>query len=71
MVSLVLLPSILAMLSWRRAAAAEASFELPREEVPLSVQEPAVVLALSAAVPLTSHHFATADMRPPRTGTYG
>ena len=71
LVSLVLLPTILAMLSWRRAPAADASFELPREEVPRPVQEPAVVLALSAAVPLTSHHFATADMRPPRTGTYG
>jgi hypothetical protein len=69
-VSLVLLPTILAMLSWRRAPVAEA--EVPRHEPVLEAgHEPAIVFALSSAVPLTSHHFATADMRAPRTGTYG
>jgi len=66
-----LLPTILAMLSWRRATAADTSHETFRDAVPVAGHEPAVVLALSSAVPLTSHHFASADMLPPRTGTYG
>jgi hypothetical protein len=70
LVSLVLLPTILAMLSWRRAPAVEAE-ALSSEPVSGLGNEPAVVFALSSAVPLASHQFATADVRAPRTGTYG
>jgi len=70
LVSLVLLPTILAMLSWRRAPAVEAE-ALSSEPVSGLGHEPAVVFALSSAVPLASHQFATADVRAPRTGTYG
>jgi predicted exporter len=54
----------------RRAPAVEAE-ALSSEPVSGLGNEPAVVFALSSAVPLASHQFATADVRAPRTGTYG